>query len=97
MSANQNAFGLFGVRKESAESKSVPLSKAPNHKLLKVVQIRGNRDLCGRVAALGIQLGVLIKVRRMGSSSSCLALVSKSKQIISLSGEITEKIHVIYK
>jgi len=97
MYAEQKASGRFGIKKEAMESKPVPLSKAPNQKLLKVVQIRGGHDLCHRVAALGIHLGVLIKVRRMGSSSSCLARISKGKQIISLRGEITEKIHVIYK
>lgn len=97
MSVDQKMSGLFGIRASEAGGKSFPLSQAPNQKLLKVVQIRGDNDLCARVAAMGIQLGSLMKVRRIGSSSSCLARVSRSKHIISLCGEITEKIRVVHK
>jgi Fe2+ transport system protein FeoA len=99
MSVDQKISGLFGIKAKEVAGKSFPLSQAPNQKLLKVVQIRGDHDLCARVAAMGIQLGSLMKVRRIGSgsSSSCLARVSRSKHIISLCGEITEKIRVIHK
>lgn len=97
MLVDQKISGLFGIRAKEVAGKSFPLSQAPNQKLLKVVQIRGDQDLCARIAAMGIQLGSLMKVRRIGSSSSCLARVSRSKHIISLCGEITDKIRVIHK
>jgi hypothetical protein len=97
MSIDQKISGLFGISEKETAVKSFPLSQAPNQILLKVVQIRGDHDLCTRVAAAGIQLGSLMKIRRIGSSSSCLARVSRSKDIISLHGEITEKICVIRK
>lgn len=97
MSIAPKVSGLFGIREKEVAVKSFPLSQAPSQILLKVVQICGDHDLCTRVAATGIQLGSLMKVRRIGSSSFCLARVSRSKDIISLCGEITEKICVIRK
>jgi Fe2+ transport system protein FeoA len=97
MSIAPKVSGLFGIREKEAAVKSFPLSQAPNQILLKVVQIRADDVLCARVSAMGIRLGSLITVRRIGSSSSCLARVNRSRHIISLCGEITDKIRVIHK
>jgi len=90
------AGGLFGINARETGDKAFPLSKAPSKKPLKVVQIRGEYELCARIAALGIQLGSVMKVRRIGPAS-CLAQVSRSRHIISLGGKIAEKIWVTSK
>lgn len=88
--------GVFGIRSKGSDEKSFPLTQAPSHMPLKVVQIRGEFDLCSRIAAMGIQLGSIMKVRRIGRTS-CLAQVSRSKHIISLGGKVAERIWVTTK
>lgn len=87
---------LFGIRGKELDDKSFPLSQAPNQQPLKVVQIRGDGTLCARIAAMGIQLGSVMKVRRIGPAS-CLARVSRSRHIISLDGKAAERIWVTNK
>jgi Fe2+ transport system protein FeoA len=96
MQEDQKVSALFGIKTNAVAVRSFPLSQAPDQKLLRVVQIRGDQDVCSRVASMGIQLGSLMKVRRIGSSALCLARVGRGN-IISLSREITERIRVVHK
>jgi Fe2+ transport system protein FeoA len=97
MSIAPKAAGLLRIRKKKTAVESFPLYQAPGQILLKVVQIRADDDLCARITTMGIRLGSLITVRRIGSSSSCLARVNGSRHIISLCGQITRKIWVVRK
>lgn len=97
MSIAPKAAGRLRAREKKAAVESFPLSQAPDQIRLKVVQIRADDDLCARFTAMGIRLGSLMTVRRIGSSSSCLARVNGSRHIISLCGQITRKIWVVLK
>lgn len=76
--------------------KPIPLSQAPNQKPLKVVQIRAGQVLSARIAAVGIQPGSVMQVRRIGPSF-CLARVGRSRQSVSLGVKVAGKIWVTHK
>ncbi len=96
MPRQKKTRGFFGISTNDLDEKAFPLSQAPSLMPLKVVKIRGEYELCSRIAAMGIQLGSVMKVRRIGSAS-CLAQVARSRQVISLGGKVADRIWVTSK
>lgn len=89
---NRSVSSLFGIRTEEPDSKALSLFHAPNQKVLKVVQVRGDVHFCSLIADMGIYPGSTLKVRRIGTS--CLVRVNKKRHILSLGRKISEKIMV---
>ncbi len=84
--------GIVGIRGKESDGKSFPLVQAPDQKILKVVQIRGDDYLCAQIAEMGIVPGSSLRVRRIGAF--CLVRVNKKRHIVSLGRKISEKIMV---
>ncbi len=69
-----------------------PLSQAPSGKRLLVQRIEGGRNLCARMAALGIYPGAELEVLCAGCDRPCLVKVHGST--LSLGAGVSNKILV---
>lgn len=70
----------------------MPLSQAPSGKRLLVQRIEGGRNLCARMAALGIYPGAELEVLCAGCDRPCLVKVHGST--LSLGAGVSNKILV---
>ncbi len=80
--------GTEGVGRDSV----VPLSQAPAGRRLLVQRIEGGRNLCARMAALGIYPGAELEVLCAGCNRPCLVKVHGST--LSLGAGVSNKILV---
>ena len=73
------------------KSGSIPLSQAPLQEKLKIVNIKGEKDLCAKIAEIGIYSGATIQIRMIGN----ICLVRTGKNFIKMSNQLIECISVI--
>ena len=73
-------------------SSSTPLCQAPSGERLKVKCIEGGRQLCSRMAAMGIYPGSEMELLCSGCGCPCLVRVHGST--LSLGAGVSEKIFV---
>jgi ferrous iron transport protein A len=84
--ADDRFFACF-ERPSTAGCGSVPLCKAEAGKTVKVASVRGKREICARMAALGIYPGVELQLLCSGS-------VRVNGGVLSLGRDISDKILV---
>lgn len=77
---------------KASESCTQPLSNAKTGKRLKVCTISGGRNLCGRMASMGIYPGVEMEVVCGGCGCPCVVRVSGGT--FSLGAGVSQKIMV---
>lgn len=77
---------------EACRGSMIPLSQAPSGKRLLVQRIEGGRNLCARMAALGIYPGAELEVLCAGCDRPCLVKVHGST--LSLGAGVSNKILV---
>jgi ferrous iron transport protein A len=84
--------GCCGGGSKASDASTLPLSDAPAGKRIKVASILGGRQLCARMAALGIYPGVEMELLYSGCGSPRLVRVHGGT--LSLGAGICEKIRV---
>ncbi len=88
----QRNMNPFGSVKTSSGEGAVRLSDAPAGEKLRVSSIAGGRNLCGRMAAMGIYPGVVMELVCAGCGSPCLVRVHGGT--LSLGAGVSQKILV---
>lgn len=75
-----------------AQEDKLPLSSAPAGKRVKVCGVTGGRNLCGRMAAMGIYPGVEVELLCGGCGCPCMVKVNGGT--LSLGAGVSQKILV---
>jgi len=81
----------FACMKTSTEDK-LPLSSAPAGQRVRVCGVAGGRNLCGRMAAMGIYPGVEVELLCGGCGCPCVVKVNGGT--LSLGAGVSQKILV---